>query len=464
MECVDFATSPKRRDGSSQTPLAHHEICTRAFHAKETFFAVFWPSNKRAVVSGFWSGPGAGISSRFAAANLTHIHQLYETDIPSHESMSARPAFEGPSHDLVRGNILQALMRTPLDPVSNSRVTMEDIYFFQTGMAAIYKTHSYLAKTLEGTTVLFGMAFMDTVKVLQEYGRNFKFFGMGHDGELEDLAKFLEEERTMGRKVQSIWTEIPANPLLVTPDVRKLRLLADEYETLLIIDDTVGSWANIDVMGFADMIVTSLTKSFNGYADVIAGSIILNPLSRANHEIRGIFEANYIPELYVQDAQTIARNSQDYLARTQKLNHNARTLAEYLESCTQSPGSAVSLVYYPTINSSGSYYRQLMRPATEHFKPGFGCLFAVEFEDLAATEAFYDNLNVHKGPHLGAPFTLAFAYTMCAYKSKLDWASKYGLRPTQLRISAGLEDTATLLQDFKVAVAAASRVNGNVGP
>jgi cystathionine gamma-synthase len=105
-----------------------------------------------------------------------------------------------------------------------------------------------------------------------------------------------------------------------------------------------------------------------------------------------------------------------------------------------------------------------MRPATEHFKPGFGCLFAVEFEDLAATKAFYDNLNVHKGPHLGAPFTLAFAYTMCAYKSKLDWASRYGLRPTQLRISAGLEDTATLLQDFKVAVAAASRVNGKVGP
>jgi cystathionine gamma-synthase len=99
-----------------------------------------------------------------------------------------------------------------------------------------------------------------------------------------------------------------------------------------------------------------------------------------------------------------------------------------------------------------------MRPATVDFTPGYGCLFSIEFEDQPTTIAFYDHLNVHKGPHLGAPFTLAFAYTTCGYANKLDWAAEYGLKPTQIRVSAGLEDIRTLLEEFRIAIEAADKV------
>lgn len=98
-----------------------------------------------------------------------------------------------------------------------------------------------------------------------------------------------------------------------------------------------------------------------------------------------------------------------------------------------------------------------MRPETPDFRPGYGCLFSVEFVDLPTTIAFYNHLNVHNSVHLGAPFTLAFAYTICTYAKRLDWAAGYGLKPTQIRITAGLEAIDGLLRDFEIAVSAANQ-------
>jgi len=244
----------------------------------------------------------------------------------------------------------------------------------------------------------------------------------------------------------------------VTPDLSRLRELADEYNIVLGIDDTIGSWANIDITAMADIVVTSVTKSFNRYADVIAGSAILNPTSPRYHGLKELFKEYYVPELYVADAETIERNSRDYLVRTTRLNHNASILVNYLQSCSEDPQSSVRQVHYPSVNPSRHLYECFKRPVTDDFTPGYGCLFSVEFETLAETRAFYENLNVHKSVHLGAPFTLAFAYTMCTYKKKFNWAAKYGMKPTQIRITAGLEDTETLLEDFRIAVKAADKV------
>lgn len=83
-------------------------------------------------------------------------------------------------------------------------------------------------------------------------------------------------------------------------------------------------------------------------------------------------------------------------------------------------------------------------------------MFSVELVDVSAAQTFYDNLNVHKSVHFAAPFTLALPYTFCGFKKRLDWAAGLGLRPTQIRIAPGLEDTDLLLEDLKVAVAAAN--------
>ncbi|RFU24206.1 hypothetical protein B7463_g12135, partial [Scytalidium lignicola] len=454
-ECLEYSISLRRDDGVSKTPVALEQIRIRAVIAKDLFFAVIFPREKYLVVGGFWTIPGVGVSSRFAEINLEHLDQLNEVELS--EDSAPRLNFKTPDHELLRDRIIQYLDRAPLTN-QQLRPSIKDVYFFPTGMAAIYKTHSYLVNLHQSTTVLFGMAFMNTITAFEEFGPNFKLFGLGTDADLRDLEVFLQEEHSQGRKVQAIWAEFPANPILVTPNITKLRALATEYDTILIIDDTIAGFANVDITYMTDIHISSLTKSFNGYADVIAGSAVLNPASPKYNDLKHLFDKHYVPELYVADAKAIEQNSRDYLPRTTKLNENASALVRYLHSCAQDPKSAVCNAYHPSINVSGGHYEQFMRPATAEFTSGYGCLLNVEFEDLPTTIAFYDNLNLHKGPHLGAPFTLAFAYTMSAYGTKLDWAAQYGLRPTQIRISAGLEDTATLLEEFKIAVEAADKV------
>ncbi|KAI1742720.1 PLP-dependent transferase [Xylaria scruposa] len=456
-ECIAYAVSEKRVNADKQ-PVPVDQIRVRSFVAKDRFFAVIFPQDSRPTVGGFWSTPGVGISSRFAEANLLHASEVSEVSVT--EPDGTRSHFEGPTHQCLRERIARLLNRAALD--SNLQPSSDDVYFFPTGMASIYKPHSYMLSLGPGTTVLFGMAFMNTLTLFEELAHDYKFFGLGTDEDLSALESFLRNEREQGRTVRAIWAEFPANPILTTPNLERLRALADEYDSILAIDETVGSFSNVDVSSVADMIVTSLTKSFNGYADVIAGSAVLNPSSRKYHKLKPLFDKYYVPELYINDAETIELNSRDYLARTLKLNNNAQSIAEYLQSCADDPHSAVRKVYYPSLNASGAYYKQFMRRDTDEFSPGYGCLLNVEFDDLSSAAAFYNRLNTYKGPHLGAPFTLVFAYTMCAYKKRLDWAAQYGLKPTQIRVSAGLEETDGLIQEFRLAVEAADKVKASV--
>ncbi|KAI0451114.1 PLP-dependent transferase [Xylaria acuta] len=452
-ECVAYATSDKRVN-PDKPPVPADQMEIRSFVARDRFFAVVFPGSSRATVGGFWSTPGVGVSSRFAEANLSHLSELREVSVAQPDVARAR--FEGPIHQRLRERIVHYLSRAALD--SNPQPSVDDVYFFPTGMAALYKPHTYMLSLGPGTTVLFGMAFMNTLALFEELAHSYKFFGLGTDDDLSELESFLRKERDEGRIVRAIWAEFPANPILTTPDLKGLRALADEYDTVLAVDDTVGSWSNVDISSVADVIATSLTKSFNGYADVIAGAAVLNPRSRKYHELKTAFDKSYVPELYIDDVEIIERNSRDYLPRTLKLNSNARAIAEYLQSCADNPRSAVCKVYYPSTNPSRVYYRQFMRRNTAEFSPGYGCLLSVEFDDLLSTAVFYDCLNLYKGPHLGAPFTLVFAYTMCAYKKRLDWAAQYGLKPTQIRISAGLEETDGLIHELRSAVEAADKV------
>ena len=66
-------------------------------------------------------------------------------------------------------------------------------------------------------------------------------------------------------------TEFPSNPLLRSPNLQRLRDLADKYEFLVIVDETIGNFVNVEVMPYADIVVNSLTKVFSGDANVMGG-------------------------------------------------------------------------------------------------------------------------------------------------------------------------------------------------
>ncbi|KIW15914.1 hypothetical protein PV08_05964 [Exophiala spinifera] len=463
-DCKVFATSAARGEGALRDDQLTIHAFTFESHAdgaiknKVNVYAVFFPVASTSVVHGFWTHSGTGISSRMAEYCLQHIDTLDESE--RHQNLSSEAVgkltmAESLAHHQIKDRITTLLKRAPIEPSRTTRLAPHDVYLYSTGMSAIYWVHKCLLSKYGSKTVLFGFSFSSTIHVLGAFGPGVEFFGQGDDDDLKLLEEYLSSQKAKDQKVQAIWTEVPSNPLLNTPDLKRLRELADRYGALLIVDDTIGSFCNIDAFGVADILVTSLTKSFSGYADVLASSAVLNPSASRYVELKALFDETYLNFFFVGDAETLERNSRNYLERSAVLNKNAEKIVEYLVKEVDDPHSPVKRVYYPTTSKSVEIYQSMMRPETRDFKPGYGCLFSVEFESLDAAVAFYNNLNVHLGPHLGAHLTLAIGYCMGVYPNEQEWVAQYGLLPTQIRVSAGLEETETLLEDFRVAVEAA---------
>lgn len=119
----------------------------------------------------------------------------------------------------------------------------------------------------------------------------------------------------------------------------------------------MGSFANIDVLSAADCLVTSLTKSFSGYADVIAGSVVLNPLAPSYAALKPLLASLHHNELFAGDATVLLSNSADYLARTPVLNSNAAALAAVLaRHAADDPNTPIRAVLYPTTSDTRANY------------------------------------------------------------------------------------------------------------
>jgi cystathionine gamma-synthase len=446
-DCVAFATSEARKAG--MVPI--DKISIRYFKTAVTStFTVVFPPEFTETIHMFWLNPGTGISSRFAEHTLQHLDTLQE--LPSPATLSG--PVEGEAHQQIKQRIADLLNRPTNSFNKGLPVSPSDIFFFGTGMAAIYWVHRYLLTKYNATSALFGTSFHSTIHVLEDFGPGVAFFGNGNASDLDELTSHLVQQKNNGVSTQAIWAEFPTNPLLTVPDLNRLRSLADEHNALLIIDDTISSFANVDLLSVADILISSLTKSFSGYADLMAGSAVLSPRSKHYSALKSLFAEQHHNDFYILDAEQLLLNSEDYLSRTGTLNNNAISLVNFLQLKASDPTSCVAKVFYPTTNAASlQNYNTFLRPSTAELRnPGYGCLLSIEFHTLEQTITFYDNLDVHQGPHLGAHLTIVMPYTRAIYAKELDEVAKYGLRPEQIRVSVGLEKTEDLIAVFAKAI------------
>jgi cystathionine gamma-synthase len=105
------------------------------------------------------------------------------------------------------------------------------------------------------------------LKILQKWGAGCHFYGHGENKDIDDL----EDRLKSGEKILSLFCEFPSNPLLKSPDIKRLRRLADEYKFFIVIDETIGNFCNVAVLEWADVVVSSLTKIFSGDSNVMGG-------------------------------------------------------------------------------------------------------------------------------------------------------------------------------------------------
>lgn len=91
---------------------------------------------------------------------------------------------------------------------------------------------------------------------------------------MEDLVATLDASRDAGSPVHALYCEFPSNPLLRSPPLVKLRELADKYGFVIVVDETIGSFANVEVLPLADVVVSSLSKVFSGETNVLGGRYV----------------------------------------------------------------------------------------------------------------------------------------------------------------------------------------------
>lgn len=116
--------------------------------------------------------------------------------------------------------------------------------------------------------------YIDTLKILEKFGPGCYFYGHGSSEELDDLEKKLQG----GECLLALFCEFPSNPLLKSPDLKRIRELSDKYDFAVVVDETVGNFMNVHVLPYADVVVSSLTKVFSGDSNVMGGRYVFPSL------------------------------------------------------------------------------------------------------------------------------------------------------------------------------------------
>jgi cystathionine gamma-synthase len=369
--------------------------------------ATFFPSNALPTARAYWQHAGRILCSRAAEDWLANRKLAQPNPRLERELCSRLAGWSGAS--------------------------AENISLHPSGMAAIYAAFQIVtSRRPSKRTVMFGFPYTDTLKILQKFGAGVEFFPRGDEADLQRLGELLEKEAIAG-----IFCEVPSNPLLQTPDLPALAKLAHRKCVPVVVDDTIGTSFNVDVLSHADLVATSLTKAISGEGDVMAGALTFCS------NLPDL--ASFLPKpagIYTRDLEILEKNSRDFPERMAVCNANALALARQL-----STHPAVEAVWYPGLEPSPTY-ETLRKP-----HGGYGAVLSFLPRNARQnTPRIFENLTVNHGISLGTSYTLACPYVQLAHYQELDWARSCGIDPFLLRVAVGTEYTQDLLRRFQTAL------------
>ncbi|WP_269622440.1 PLP-dependent transferase [Prochlorococcus marinus] len=366
-------------------------------------------SNTTPAAKAFWQHTGLGASSRQAAIALN------KEKTPSKNA----------------GEHARTAIRNRLAKIYGCESNL--IQLHPSGMAALTTALEALQKCRpQNRTMQLGFPYVDVLKLPQEI-----FNGCELILNLDPLKLANQLDK---KKPSALIVELPSNPMLECVDLPLIAKIAHEKGIPVIADDTIGSAININPLPYADIIFTSLTKSFAGCGDILAGSLVISPESQWKQTLQELFSIEPFSHLSDADAIPLAEASKDVTTRVNLLNQSCMQLKTRLENHPQ-----IKKVHHPEYCQN---FQSIMRA-----HGGYGCLLSFELSGgIHKAKRFYNSLKVCKGPSLGTMFTLACPYVLLAHYKELDWAQKCGVPPALIRVSVGIENAEDLWDRFKTAL------------
>ncbi|MDP0490714.1 MAG: PLP-dependent transferase [Verrucomicrobiota bacterium JB023] len=313
------------------------------------------------------------------------------------------------------------------------------LFLYESGMAGFFSIHRVVTSLAPGKkTLQLDFPYVDALKVQENFGSGVVFLPEARGEHFQEALA-----RLRAGEFAAVFCELPSNPLLKSLDLEKLAEAARIGQVPVIVDDTVTSHHNVDVLPYADAVTTSLTKWVSGRGDVAAGSVRVNPDSPYAADLASALEdANPShSRLYARDARVLHDNAEGFIKRIKAVNRNGEMLAEYLNE-----HPAVEKVWYPKLVTRESFDKVRRKTG------GYGGLISFSLKNSKRASRVYDALAWNKGPSLGTEFSLACPYTLLAHYHELDWAEGCGVPSELIRLSAGVEEPENLLSTLESAL------------
>ena len=310
----------------------------------------------------------------------------------------------------------------------------EDALLFSSGMAAITSALMRYIKT--GTKIAVVKNVYLTVEEFLNKYLNEKFGIEATYFEAGDYQDFL---RAVGDGVDIIYLETVVSNVFTVPDLKKICDYAKEHGIKVIVDNTYATPVFCNPLEYgADIVVHSCSKYINGHSDLVAGAAMADAetIKEMRHWERGVYGAVIDPH----QAWLLLRGMRTLTLRMEQHMKNGIALAQFLENHPK-----IKQVIYPALESHPQH------ETAKRFMRGFPGLFCFVPEGSQEDAGrFYYSLNIPEvGPSWGGFETIINAPGLNISKER---SERTGILPGQIRISVGLENIETILEDFKEAL------------
>ena len=368
---------------------------------------------------------GAFASSRAAEDWLVARGEISSTET---EALFPGPSEAATTH--VRAAVARSFDR---------RLPATEVHLAPSGMAATYAAFQAVnaVQAPLGRTrwIQLGWLYLDTIALLQKFTAAPAEDYLHHRDvfDLDGLARLLAAHP--GR-VAGVFAEIPTNPLIQTPALPALAALCRAHGAALVLDPTIASPLNVDVLPHADVVVNSLTKYTASEGDVILGAATVNPASPLALALRpALARASALAAVYPRDVARLAAQIDAAPALIAQINRTAPRVVAFLESHPK-----VTAVFWSGHSDSALNYGALAR------SPGsVGSMITFVLRPDVPVASVYDRLRLAKGPSFGlatsliCPFLYLAHYDLVTTEAGRAELAAQGLAPELLRLGLGAE-------------------------
>jgi cystathionine gamma-synthase len=355
---------------------------------------------------------GCGISSR-QAEDLLLEHGLLQACFPE---ASSSGAVEG----VVLGQLAEQI-----------GCREKDVLLCASGMNAFYAGYRAVQEFQRGRGrqrwLQLGWLYLDSGVILQEFAGDGESLELCYD--VLDVDVILEKIRAYGDELAAVVVECPSNPLIRVCELERIAVAVREQGGVMIVDPTIASVFNVDVLPCSDILVTSLTKYAAIEGDVMIGALAVNPDSPFYGDLI-LRTASFHVAPYRRDLSRFAVELAEAPELVRTMNANAAKLCQFLKK-----QESVEHIYCAGCSEHIAGVAKGEAPV--------GAVISIELK--GSMQKFYDAVKLMKGPSFGTRYTLLCPFLYLAHYDLVSepsgraFLSSVGLDPDLIRISVGAE-------------------------